>query len=105
MDVGRRLCLECREVLIESFPLRSQFDDPALGERDDGMAGIVVLFEAERLPVERAIEIPDFPSAPRDLRFVLLPATSRGAGEVFTEKLEPAGAEQSGGEDVEQLGK
>jgi len=47
MDVGRRVRLECREVLLELFALGGQFDDAALGERDDGMGGIVVLFEAE----------------------------------------------------------
>ncbi len=105
MDVGRRVCLECREVLLDLFALGGQLDDPALGARDDGMGGIVVLFEAERLPVERAIEVGQLAAAPRDLRFVLLPATSGGAGEVFTEKFEPAGAEEPGGEDVEQFGK
>lgn len=68
------------------------------------MSGIVVLFEAERLPVERAIEVGQLATAVRDFTFVFLPAASGGAGEFFAEMVEPAGAEESGGEDVEQLG-
>ena len=103
MDVGRLVCLECREVLLESFALGGQFDDAALGEGDDGMGGIVVLFEAERLAVERAIDVGQLASAPGDLRFVLLPAASGGTGEFFMEMLEPSRTEEAGRQDVEQF--
>ena len=96
MDIGRRARFECREFLLELFALGGQLDDAALGEGDDGMGGIVVLFEAERLPVERAIEFSQLSSPPRDLTLVLLPVASRGAGEFFAEMLEPAGAEEPG---------
>src|SRR5581483_17733 len=37
VDVDRRACLECREVLLELFAVRGQLDYPELGQRDDGM--------------------------------------------------------------------
>ncbi len=67
------------------------------------MGGIVALLEAEGLAVERAVEIGQLSSSPRDLLFVLVPATRGGAGEVVAEEIEPAGSEETAGEEVEQL--
>jgi hypothetical protein len=43
--------------LIDGVATGAEFFDALLGERDDWMVWVVVFFEAERLPVERAIDL------------------------------------------------
>ncbi|HZR93029.1 MAG TPA: hypothetical protein VFA44_11570 [Gaiellaceae bacterium] len=50
------------------------------------MSGIVVLFQAEGLPIERAVELRELAPSLRDLRFVRVPAARGGAGEVVAQE-------------------
>ena len=59
------------------------------------MGGIVVLFEAQGLPVERAIKLGEFSSSPHDVCFVLVPAACGGASEVVAQEIEPPRCEET----------
>src|SRR6266511_4296057 len=67
------------------------------------MGGIVVLFQPEGLPVERAIELGELAPSLRHFCLVVVPTARGHLGEVVAEELEPAGPEEATGKEVEQL--
>jgi len=57
IDADRPLRFSGRDLVLDRGSAAGEFFDPSLRERDDGMVRVVVLLEAERLPVERAVDV------------------------------------------------
>jgi len=67
----------------------------SLASATTGWWGIVVLFEAESLPVERLLELCRFCPEMRELRFTVVGVGVQSGGEFAAEKVEPTGAEEA----------
>ena len=63
--------LQLGDSLVDGAAAGAEFFDALRGERDDGVAGVVVFFEAERLPVERTSDLFAVAHEPHELGFAL----------------------------------
>jgi hypothetical protein len=88
---GRAVDFQVADRFGDRFAAGAEFLDPAGGEGDDGVVGVLALLEAEGLAVQRAVDVGELALETVALVVVLAPDRSLGVGELKAQEPEAVG--------------